>query len=142
METRSLFEKLYKCENEDAVDQLIAKHPQVFAQENWYPYGENEGSFGVIENQQASPIPALIEKITNSIDAVLMKRCFEEEIEPKSSQASKTMEEAVLSFFPNSKNWDLPSFRKLQAENIHVFESYYTSFLLNFGTEQLMQSFE
>lgn len=120
MGIRNLFEKLYKCENEDAVDQLIAKHPQVFAQENWYPYGENEGSFGVIENQQASPIPALIEKITNSIDAVLMKRCFEEDMEPKSSQAPKTMEEAVLSFFPNSKNWDLPSFRKLQAENIQI----------------------
>ena len=44
--------------------------------QNWYPLGGNENNFGVIENQQSTPIAALIEKITNSIDAVLMKKCL------------------------------------------------------------------
>ena len=33
---------------------------------NWKPYGNNPGNFGTFENQQNNPIPALVEKITNS----------------------------------------------------------------------------
>jgi hypothetical protein len=40
--------------------------------------------FGIVRNQQSNPIVALVEKVTNSIDAVLMKRCYEEGIDPSS----------------------------------------------------------
>ena len=39
---------------------------------NWKPYGGNKGNFGTFESQQYHPVPALIEKITNSIDATLI----------------------------------------------------------------------
>ncbi len=64
---------------------------------------------------------ALIEKITNSIDAILMKKCYEARINPKSLQAPQSIEEAVTQFFPDSKSWDLSTFRKPQAEEIQVF---------------------
>ncbi|MCL8001031.1 hypothetical protein M8994_22830, partial [Brucella sp. 21LCYQ03] len=80
----------------------------------------NENNYGVIENQQASPIAALIEKITNSIDATLMRRCYEANIDPKSDDAPKTMEEARERFFPHYKNWDLTGPRKSQAKNIQI----------------------
>ncbi|MEO8666374.1 MAG: hypothetical protein ABI462_12850, partial [Ignavibacteria bacterium] len=66
------------------------------------------------------PIPALIEKITNSIDAILTKKCYEHGIEPKSNLAPRSMEDAIQKFFPDNKNWDLPSFRKKQSENIQI----------------------
>lgn len=120
MQTRELFEELYRSSNESAVDAVIERFPDIFAQHNWHPYGGSEGSFGVIENQQASPIPALIEKLTNSIDAVLMKRCLEHGIDPRSAEAPKSMEEAVARFFPDHRSWDLPSYRKKQAEEIQI----------------------
>ncbi|MFN0141483.1 MAG: hypothetical protein ACKVQW_15520 [Pyrinomonadaceae bacterium] len=120
MHLKDLFEELYRSPHEPAVDALIERFPDIFVQDNWYPYGGSEGSFGVIENQQASPIPALIEKLTNSIDAVLMKRCLEEGIDPRSAEAPRSMEEAVARFFPDHKSWDLPSFRKKQAEDIQI----------------------
>lgn len=120
MPLRNLFEELYRSPNESAVDAVIERFGDIFAQGNWYPYGGSEGSFGVIENQQASPIPALIEKLTNSIDAVLMKRCLEHGIDPRSTDAPRSMEEAVARFFPDHKSWDLPSFRKKQAEEIQI----------------------
>lgn len=120
MHPRDLFEALYNCPNESAVDEVIERNAVVFREERWYPYGGTEGTFGVIENQQASPIPALVEKITNSIDAVLMRRCLESGIDPKSAIAPRSMEEAVAQFFPNHKSWDLPSFRKQQAEDIQI----------------------
>ena len=37
---------------------------------------------GTFENQQNHPVPALVEKITNSIDACLIKKCEEKDIDP------------------------------------------------------------
>ena len=115
-----LFKDLYFAGTEDDVDQIINNHPDTFKPENWHPLGRNENNFGVIENQQATPIAALIEKITNSIDAVLMKKCFEAGIDPKSEQAPKSMEEARAKFFEDHKDWDLPTARRKQSESIQI----------------------
>lgn len=117
---RNLFTKLFFAPTERDVEEIINSQPDIFKQENWYPLGNNSSNFAVIENQQANPIAALIEKITNSIDAILMRRCYEEKIDPISSAAPKSMDEAVKLFFPSYKNWDLPTFRRQQAENIQV----------------------
>ncbi len=117
---KQLFKELYFAQTEDDVDKVINNHPDIFKQENWFPLGGNENNFGVIENQQSSPIAALIEKITNSIDAILMKKCLEVGINPKSGQAPKSMEEARAKFFANHGDWDLPSKRKEQSESIQI----------------------
>lgn len=114
-----LFFDFYKAATEAELEPEIEKAEMDF-QISWVPYGNNESYFGVIENQQASPIPALVEKVTNSIDAILMKRCCEEGIDPKSSAAPKSLEDAVLKFFPHSSNWDLPGRRSEQSENIQI----------------------
>ena len=105
LDTKELFEKLYLAKTEDDVDKIINAYPYIFKPENWYPLGGNENNFGVIENQQSTPIAALIEKITNSIDAVLMKKCLEAGIDPKSSQAPQSMDKARTIFFPNHRDW-------------------------------------
>ncbi len=119
-ELKQLFFSLFNSKNEEEVNYVIEANPEIFRQENWQPYGENESFFGVIENQQASPVPALIEKITNSIDAILTRKCYEAGIEPTSVDAPKSMDEAIEKFFPKSKQWDLPSFRKVQSESIQI----------------------
>jgi len=90
------------------------------APENWRPYGQNESNYGVVENQQASPIPALVEKLINAIDAILMRRCLEEGIDPRSADAPKTIEAAVQRFFPGAPKWSTPSTRRRQAESIQI----------------------
>ena len=115
-----LFRELYFAQTEDDVDKVINNQPYIFKQENWLPLGGNENNFGVIENQQSNPIAALIEKITNSIDAVLMKECLDAGINPKSEQAPKSMERAKARFFENHGDWDLPRYRKQQAESIQI----------------------
>ena len=117
---RQLFDKLYFAQTEENVDKIINTHPGFFKSENWHPFGGDENTFGVIENQQSAPIAALIEKITNSIDAVLMKKCLEAGIEPKSNQAPQSMDKARRIFFPNHRDWDLARFRNQQAESIQI----------------------
>ncbi|GHB82822.1 hypothetical protein [Persicitalea jodogahamensis] len=120
MTHRELFFALYQSSTESEVESLLKKHPTIFEDANWYPLGGNPSNYGVIENQQSSSIAALIEKLTNSIDAILTRQCYEAGIDPKSAKAPRSMEEAVSQFFPNSRDWDLPGFRKKQAENLQI----------------------
>lgn len=120
MNLKQLFESLYFAETEAAVNEIIESSPEIFKSDNWKAIGGNESNFGIIENQQSNPIAALVEKVTNSMDAMLMKRCYELGIDPKGKQAPKSMEEAVNAFFPENKNWDLAKNRRTQSEQIQV----------------------
>lgn len=115
-----LFNKLYQAKTEQEVEDFIKSEPSIFKDENWRPLGGNQSNYGVIENQQSSPIAALVEKITNSIDATLMKKCYQAGLDPKSAEAPKTVEEAIKRFFPEQSNWDISKFRRAQAEDIQI----------------------
>lgn len=115
-----LFWQLYNAKNESDVTNVLEQlhlSPNTFS---WHPLGGNESYFGVIENQQSNPVAALVEKLTNSIDAILMRRCLEAGVNPKSSAAPRTIEGAVERFFPTHKNWDLNEQRNKQAQSIQV----------------------
>ncbi|MDE2634870.1 MAG: hypothetical protein OXI30_00775 [Chloroflexota bacterium] len=115
-----LFWDLYQCKTEQEVAKFICERPNIFAQSNWHPLGGNSDFFGVVENQQSNPVAALVEKLTNAIDAVLMRRCYEEGIDPKSAEAPRSIEEAVHRFFPEHSNWDLRDPRSDQARSIQI----------------------
>lgn len=115
-----LFFEFFNAPTEDAVDEIISKYPALFTNENWHPLGGDEKMFGIVRGQQSNPIAALVEKVTNSIDAILTKKCLEAGIDPESSEAPRTMEEAIQKFFPEHKNWDLQQFRRKQAEEIQI----------------------
>ena len=117
---KSLFLKLYQAQNETELQQIIDSNSLFQDQSSWYPLGGNENNFATIENQQASAIGALIEKFTNSIDATLMRKCYELGINPKSPEAPKTMQEAIERFYGEKYQWLSREFIKEQAFNIQV----------------------
>ena len=121
-EPSKLFVGLYLAATEDEVDKVISSNKDTLGNPvNWHPLDNNESNFGVIENQQSSPIAAIVEKLTNSIDAILMRKCYEARIDPKSPQAPRTMEEAIKQFFRSDhESWHLTSFRQKQAEEIQI----------------------
>jgi hypothetical protein len=102
------------------VSQIVEQHPAVFAQENWRPYGGIESNFSVVDNQQAAPVPALAEKLTNAIDAILMRRAHEEGIDPASPEAPRSIRAAIERFFPDHRDWDLPGVRQERARGIQI----------------------
>ena len=117
---KQLFFKLYNAQNETDLQTVIDSITLFQDQENWYPLGGNENNFGTIENQQASAIGALIEKFTNSIDATLMKKCYELGIDPKSKDAPKIMQEAVDRFYGEKHQWLSSDFVKKESLGIQV----------------------
>jgi len=114
-----LFHQLFLASTEEAVNEVIQNHPIFHDPNNWHPYGDNESNFSVVENQQSNPVAALIEKLTNSIDALLMKKCYEAGIVPNSPDAPKTMDEAVKMFY-RYEDLDLQQYRSEVAGDIQI----------------------
>ena len=98
-----LFWQIFKCNGENDLHKLIVKNEYLKNTDNWYPYGgdskDDRFNFNTFENQQPHSGAALVEKITNSIDALLLKKCKQKNIDPKSQDAPRTMEEATEQFF-------------------------------------------
>ncbi len=122
MRLNNLFDNLYNADNEEQVEKIIQEVEEKFSSEvEWKKLGNQESNYGVVENQQSHPVGALIEKLTNSIDAILMKKCREAEIDPESKESPQSMREAVEKFYSKSyKNWDLSQERMKQAEDIQI----------------------
>lgn len=120
MNPQKLFQLLFKSGTEQEIESIINKNPDIFKEGNWKPLGNNSSNYGVIENQQSNPIAALIEKLTNSIDAILTKKCLEAGENPKSQSAPKSMNEAIQRYFKDYKSWDLATYRKKQSESLQI----------------------
>jgi len=120
MNPKQLFLLVYNAATEAELQEIVNKYPEVFDNKNWGPIGNNESNYGIIENQQSNPIAALVEKVTNSMDALLTKKCLEVGINPEADEAPKSMDEAIKKFYPDHKQWDLTTWRRKQAEEIQV----------------------
>jgi hypothetical protein len=94
-----LFRDLLAAETEAEVDEIIRANRMLVEENNWKPIGGFRGNFSQINNQQGNPIPALVEKPINSIDAILIKECKLRGINPESPGAPKSIKEAIEQFF-------------------------------------------
>jgi hypothetical protein len=90
---------LLHAEDEAKVIEILDAHGYPLSNRSvWHPLGDNPGNYSLIGAQADDPTPALIEKIINSIDAVLIGECHAAGIAPDSSAAPQTMRAAVEQF--------------------------------------------
>lgn len=100
MESAQLFSELLHAEDEEAVISTLGQAGcSVDDDQLWLPLGDNAGNFSVVGNQQEDAAAALVEKIVNSIDAVLMAECARAGIAPESQAAPESMRHAVQQLF-------------------------------------------
>lgn len=96
--SRELFLQFLKAETEEEVTKVI-KTNGLDNINDWIPYGEQPSNWSIIGNQSSSAERALVEKVTNSVDALLMRKCLELGIDPHSEEAPKSPREALIRFF-------------------------------------------
>jgi len=99
MNYKTLCINLVRAESEDTVIKLLDNAGLWNSNENWGYFGDNENNFATIGNQQSKPEAAIVEKIINSVDAVLMGECLSRGIDPSSDKAPKEIKEALESFY-------------------------------------------
>ena len=124
MANHTLFETLLRAEHElEVIESLAEAGYSINDDAIWLPLGDNAGNFSVVGNQQENAAAAFIEKVVNSIDAVLMGECYRRKIDPESDMAPNSMQEAVRQFFgvPGGRldNLTANEQRRL-ADRIHV----------------------
>ncbi len=118
-----LFMRLLGAGTEDEVQGILDGEGLAADATKWTPYGDNEAFYGVVENQQAHPVPALVEKITNGIDAILERKVLQDGIDIRSAEAPRSVAEALDRYFPDHRNWDLGDARRRQARELQIVAS-------------------
>lgn len=90
---------LIKCETEDEVINILKNEGYWDDDENWQYFGGDENNYSIIGNQQSKPETAIVEKVINSVDAILMGECLKRKIKPESDDAPATIKDALINFF-------------------------------------------
>ena len=128
-EIKELCLSLMKADTEDEVIDILKKAGYWDKPECWRYYGDKENNYSAAGNQADEAEAALVEKITNSRDAILMNECLIRGIDPKSKNAPSGVREAVAAFFEENpenelagqiKEWD-PKKRREVAKLMSVY---------------------
>lgn len=91
--------KLLHADTEKEVETILRKNDLWFHDENWRLLSDTPSNWSTAGNQQAKPVPSLVEKLVNSIDTILISECLQNGIDPRSNEAPKSMTDAVEQFF-------------------------------------------
>ena len=102
VEPKQLFFQLLQADSEEEVLQILQAADLWDQSHYWRPVGDNSNNRAIIGNQQEDAVSALAEKITNSVDAILINRCLEAGIDPRGPEAPKSLRSAIAKFFLNS----------------------------------------
>ncbi len=98
MDNKQLCESLIKADKQEEVEKLLKKAGYWDDRDLWRDLGDIPNNHGTVGGQQSTAMGALIEKITNSIDARLVNACLEQRIDPTSKDAPDSISEAVEKF--------------------------------------------
>ena len=129
MMEKALCLSLMRAETEDEVINILKENKYWDEPKYWRFYGDKENNYSAAGNQADESEAALVEKITNSRDAILMNECLTRGIDPKSDMAPVGVQEAVARFFEDDsenelagqvKEWSLQKRREV-AKNISVY---------------------
>lgn len=125
MDYKKILFDLYNAPDADSLYNMVVSYG-LDSPNYWKPYGANFNNAGTFENQQSSPENALVEKLTNSIDAILMKECMVRGINPKDktdANVPQTINAATKLFFNvDNGKWEniIASDRNKIAQDIQI----------------------
>src|ERR1700738_390229 len=99
--------QIMKAEREDDVIEILKEHGYWENSDYWRFYGDKENNYSAAGNQADEADAAMVEKITNSRDAILMNECLMRGIHPNSNEAPGGVQEAVAEFFEENPKGEL-----------------------------------
>ncbi|MCK4733995.1 MAG: hypothetical protein KAT65_16195 [Methanophagales archaeon] len=99
MNEKELCLSLAKADSEEEAIEILKEAGYWDDPDVWQYYGNIENNFASIGNQQSKPDAALVEKIVNSVDAVLMRECLRQGIDPEEAEAPSSINEALDTYF-------------------------------------------
>ena len=124
MDSYKLFSELLITKNTDELTEVLKKNNLWDNQDMWRYYGDIDNNVGQVHGQQSEPVKAFVEKLTNSIDAILVLMCRKYGLDPTDwDNVPRTVSEAVKKFITENKNREL-SLKEIERQ-IYVFAEGY-----------------
>lgn len=126
---RELFEQFLRADRTEEVTDILNEAGYGDRPEVWRLLGDRPDNYSTAGAQAGVPEAALVEKITNAIDAVLMRKCLEECIAPTGPEAPQSVRQAVARFFEENPDasysgditdWDDPKIRSVARKHIAI----------------------
>lgn len=103
--SRLIAERALRAVSSSDITDLISDEQLCYYFENesnWQPYGGRPKNWDTVGNQQANAVGALVELITNGVDAILLRKARESGLsDMRSLDAPQSMFEAVKQYFPH-----------------------------------------
>lgn len=123
MDPKELCLKLAQADSEKEVEKALRQAGYWDDPKVWRLFGDNENNYSSIGNQQSSAETALVEKLINSVDALLMAEAIRKGVNITGPCAPQSIRDALVSLFRirDGKLSNVPAKeRSLLAENISM----------------------
>jgi hypothetical protein len=121
MRDEKLLQELLEAENEVSVLAALNTRGLLDDPKRWRYLGNMPNNQSIVHNQQSSSGAALVEKYTNGLDAILLRYCKANDIDPRSPLAPQDMESAVKKWFGDIADKDSPEIRPIAEKNLVLY---------------------
>ena len=99
MRDDALLDELLAAESEEEVLIALEARGLMTNKTRWRYLGNMPNNQSIVQNQQSTAAASLVEKYTNSVDAILLRFCKAAGIDPRSPAAPQSMAEAIAAYF-------------------------------------------
>ena len=123
MNDKQLLIELLEAEYENELIALLLRRG-LFEEANsnrWVALGNMPNNQSIVHAQQSNPAAALVEKFTNGLDAILLRRCKAQGIDPRGLAAPANMSKAVDKWFGDLSEKSQQEIRALAEENLVLY---------------------
>lgn len=122
MRDEKLLQELLDAENEVAVLAALTSRGLLSDGKGWQNLGNMPNNQSIVHAQQSSPGAALVEKFTNGVDAVLLRHCRANGIDPRGPKAPDSMADAVKQWFGDDlSEKDSADVRQIAEANLVLY---------------------
>jgi hypothetical protein len=120
VQDKQLLTELLAAETEESALEILTQKGLLSDEKRWRFLGDMPNNQSIVHNQQTTAPAALVEKVTNAIDAILMRKVRAAGIDPRGPKAPQNMPDAVDKFFGDLNN-DTVDIRKLAEESMVLY---------------------
>lgn len=122
MQDKQLLLELLEAEDEDGVMAALQKRKLLQEHDSRWKYlGGMPNNQSIVQSQQSTAAGALVEKVTNGIDAILLRQCKAKGIDPRGNSAPPSMEKATDWFFGDFASGGTPAVRTFAEQNMVLY---------------------
>lgn len=143
MEDKALLAEFLAAETEESALEILTKKGLLNDDKRWRVLGGMPNNQSIVHNQQTTAAAAMVEKVTNAIDAILMRKVRAAGIDPRGPKAPQSMPAAVEKFYGDLSESD--DIRKLAEESMVMYATGSNSLpsisLYDAGEGQLAEDF-